>query len=338
MGLFKSDENRVKCGRCGTDFDLIKNENHCPLCGFGKEKFIEIKEESRFVPLKTILVNETINNSLDSNNEKSKEKKNFIGVPPLLKLDSGKVISDKETRIWGPWLMFNDFFAPKFLTRVLAWKMHYENSDYINLKDLMEDSIELIKKYKLSNLKGFPNLDKDPKGSRLVYHFLGTFVKMGLVEIKAINSKAKDVWKEKWNKIKVALTKEGLEFARLSNPLFDEGKEEQVLSSNEIQWLINYLKKIDKENYKEYSVLKEVFDFLKSGKNGNKDLWEWFEKEQKFQAYIKRRSVRARNDPTIYKKQLKNYARTFASAKISLLRELGIIKNKRNDYTIIGKL
>lgn len=321
MSLFKSDENRVRCGKCGTEFDLNRNKDGCPLCGFGNKKEPEI------------LINEKVDGL-----EKKDFIVNYLMIPPELKLKSGKVIANEETKIWGSWLMFNDFFAPKFLTRTLAWKINNEKKDYISLKSLMEESILLIKKYGLSELKGFPNLKKDSEGSRLVHHFLVSTTKMGMFEVESTNFKAKDVWKEKFENINVKLTKEGLEFARLKNPVFDEGKKEQVLSEEEKDWLINYLKKIDKEGYREYSVLKEVYEFLKAGNNGNKDLWNWFEKNKKFQDYIKERIKKARKDPGVFEKQLSNYAKTFASAKVSLLRELGVIKNKRNDYTIIGEL
>ncbi len=335
MGLFKTNENRVICGRCKTEFDLIKNNEHCPLCGFGKEYMIN--KEIEFVTIEKYPKKEIIEISSKPNFEKNIDEK-YLKIPSHLELESGEIMADEETKVWGHWLMFNDFFAPKFLTRVLGWKMHESGADYIKLDELMIDSIRLIKNHKLSSLKGFPNLQNDSEGGRLVNHFLRTFNKMGLVKVKSIDSTTNDVWKEKWNKIEVALTKEGLEFARLSNPLFDEGKEEQILSSEEKQWILNHLKRIDREGYKEYSILSEVYEFLKSGKNGNKDLRTWFENDKKFQNYIKKRSVRARDNPKIYEKQLRNYARTFASAKVSLLRELGLVKNKRNDYTIMREL
>ena len=58
----------------------------------------------------------------------------------------------------------------------------------------------------------------------------------------------------------------------------------------------------------------------------------------KFKKYILSRSERARVDDKKYKKQVYNYARSFASAKVSLLREFGVVKNKRNDYTMTGDL
>lgn len=321
MGLFTTQENRIRCGKCNTEFDLNRNPDGCPLCGFGKKIAKEGVTESKVMPKKN----------------PDDPASMYFQIPPSLKLSSGKVISNDETKTWGAWLMFNDFFAPKFLSRVLAWKMQKENSKSILLSDLMSESIGLIREHNLSHLKGFPNLEKDKEGGRLVHHFLRTFVNMGLVNAEPIEKDIEDVWKEKWDKIKVSLTKEGLEFAQIKNRVFDEGRAEQILTLEEKDWLIDHLNQIDKEGYREYSILKGIYDFLKVGNNGNKDLWAWFENNEKFKKYILSRSERARNDDKKFKKQLYNYARSFASAKVSLLRELGVVKDKRNDYSIIGE-
>ena len=317
MGIF-TPENRIKCGNCGTEFDFNRNTNGCPLCGFGGKK--AVKEE-----LKTA-----------SNTVASVGKVNYLAIPPELKLKSGNVTSDKETETWGSWLMFNDFFAPKFLARVLAWKLSEKKTEAVGLKEFMANVVQIIRANELTSLKGFPDLEKDRDGNRLVNHFLKTATNIGLFEVKPVSGKVKDVWTEKWNNIVVSLTIEGLEFARLRNTVFDDHKKEQVLTPEEKNWLINYLKRIDRSGYKEYSVLKEVYHFLKAEHNGNKDLWSWFEKNEKFRDYIMYRSEKARKDPKIFQKQLHNYARSFASAKISLLREFGVVKDKRNDYTILG--
>jgi len=313
MGIF-TPENRIKCGNCGTEFDFNRNTNGCPLCNFGDKK--TVKEE-----LKTASV----------------EKVNYLAIPPELKLKSGTVFSDKETETWGSWLMFNDFFAPKYLARVLAWKLSEKKTEAVVLKEFMVNIVQIIRDNELTSLKGFPDLEKDRDGNRLVNHFLKTATNMGLFEVKPVSGKVKDVWTEKWNNIFVSLTKEGLEFARLRNTVFDDHKNEQVLTSEEKEWLVDYLKQIDHSGYKEYSVLKEVYNHLKAGRNGNKDLWSWFEKNEKFRDYIIHRSEKAKKDPKIFQKQLHNYARSFASAKISLLREFGVVKDKRNDYTILGE-
>jgi len=338
MKLFNIQENRIKCGRCNTEFDINKNKGGCPLCGFSKKVLFE--KEVEFIPIKHYPKKEEITVSIDSKKEKMVKTiidREYIGIPPKIELKVGKVFTDDETKTWGSWLMFNDFFAPKFLARVLAWKTHKEKSSIL-LSDLMKDAINLIQIYNLSSLKGFPNLRKDSKGHRLVHHFLRTFTNMGFFKVESIDINARDVWKEDWDKINISLTKEGLEFAQLRNPIFEDNKEEQILSDEEIKWLISYLKQIDRKGYREYSVLKEVYDFLKKGRNGNKDLWIWFEENEKFRDYILKRSKKARNDPKIFDKQLHNYARTFASAKVSLLRELGVVRNKRNDYSILEDL
>ena len=205
MGLFTTQENRVRCGKCNTEFDLNRNTEGCPLCGFGKKTAKENIAETKVTPQKI----------------QDDQASMYFQTPPSLRLSSGKVITDDETKTWGAWLMFNDFFAPKFLSRVLAWKMQKVNSDSILLSDLMRESISLISKYNLSHLKGFPNLEKDKEGGRLVHHFLRTFVNMGLVNAKPTEKGIEEVWKEKWDKIKVSLTKEGLEFAQIKNNVFD---------------------------------------------------------------------------------------------------------------------
>jgi len=312
-------ENWLKCGECGTEFDLNKNKSGCPLCGFGKNYLIKNVEK------------------LSKDNSDISFYTNYTSIPPIMELNRANIDADKESEVWGSWLMFNDFFAPKLICRVLAWKLHEEESETILLSSLMSSVIKTIETTGLSNMKGFPNLHKDNKGDRLVNHFLRTFTKMGLTIVKPLNTDVRDIWTEDWNTIQVSLSQKGLEFAKIKNPIFDEQNTIQVLNEEEKKWMITYLKEIDVIGYKEYSVLKEVYNFLKNGNNGNRDLWNWFKNNEKFRNYILERSKRAREDPEVFEKQLTNYSRSFSTAKISLLRELGLVKNKRNDYTIMGE-
>lgn len=337
MKIFKTQENRITCGRCGTNFDLDKNNKECPLCGFGKNE--QQKEEMPIVSQK-----------------KNESSHTFLSVPPALKLKSGRVTADTESKVWGSWLMFNDFFAPKFLTRITAWKISKDKQDYILLSDLIKDSVDVIGDFNLNKLKGFPNqikeknLEKDAAVSRLVNHFLRTFSDMGLFEVRSLKKGSKDVWKENWKDIEVTLTKEGLEFALLKNNVFDNAsllteiktgnntqlKNEQILSSEEKEWMLKYLRRIDSEGYKEYSTLQELYTLLKAGNQNYDSLLSWFAGHKKFSEYIKERSKRAQKDEKLLQQQIENYAASFISAKISLLRELGIVENRRNNYTITG--
>ena len=145
--------------------------------------------------------------------------------------------------------------------------MKNEQKDNIPLLSLLGDAVELIEQYKLTQFKGFPNkitnkedLQKDNAVSRLVYHFLYTGEGMGFFEVTS-DKNAEEPWDEKWKDISVSLTKEGLEFAQLRNLIFDDGEKEQILTTEEREWLVKHLKKIDKENYKEYSILHEYHMF-----------------------------------------------------------------------------
>ena len=315
MAFFVGNENRIKCGKCGTEFDLNKNKAGCPLCGFwGKNKQKE----------------EHIEAVAD----------NFLQIPPLIKLNDGKLIINDESKSVGFWGMINDFFSGKMVIRICANMIHKSGNNFIKLSDLLEQSKTTFVQNNLSKLKGFPNdVNSESSIGRLVYHFINAFYKIGFLEVNFEGKREKDyIWNENWNKILIRPTKEGLEFSRIKNNYFDLGKKDsQILSNEECKWIIDYLKSIDKQGFKEYTTLKEVYLFIKEGNNGKNDLWEWFMKYEPFVEYIKKWSSKSSNQ-TNFNKQLKNLAITFSSSKVSLLRELGIMKDKRNDYTILGEL
>jgi len=207
---------------------------------------------------------------------------------------------------------------------------------------LIETAKLVIHQNNLHLLKGFPNdINSESSVNRLIYHFIAGFHKMGLFEVKLEEESEKDnIWNEDWKLILIRPTKEGLEFARIKNKVFDNkefNKESQVLTDEEKKWLINYLKDIDKQGFKEYSLLYEVYQFIKKGHNGKNDLWGWFRKNTKFINYLKDWSSKSDN-PKEFEKQISNLAQTFSASKISLLRELGVVKNKRNNYGVIGDL
>lgn len=316
--MIYQNANWIKCGKCGTEFDLDKNVTGCPLCGFGETS--KIARE-----INTITV-------------ASGTEKDHLSKPPFIALREGVPIINDEARVWGSWVMFNDFFAPKFLARVLAWKLKEEQSDYIVLRELITDAKKVIQKHSLSRFKGFPKEVKNETAiGRLVHHFLKTFTDMGFFDARTKKGTFENVWKESWDDIHISLNAEGLGFAQIENQIFDEKNKIQILTKEEAEFVIGYLKQIDSLGYREYSTLKEVYEFLKRGKNGNRDLWNWFESNDRFQSYLRRTSKRTKNNEEAYKKQLRNYAKTFASSKVSLLRELNLITNKRSDYSIVGE-
>lgn len=321
MAFFSSSENRVKCGKCGTEFDINKNKDGCPLCGFGRIRVVDKEAEIKI-----------------SSAEQSEH--DLLKIPNDIKLPQGKVIVDEESGKVGLWGMFNDFFSGKALLRINANLLEKDRTEYISLNKLIENSKKTMYSRNLLSLKGFPNdIEADSSVGRLVYHFVAGFHKIGLFEVKVVGThESKSIWNHSWEDLMIRPTKEGLEFARIRNRIFeDKDYENQTLTKEESVWMINYLKEIDKKGFKEYSLLKEIKIFIQEGHNGNKDLWEWFKKNPSFISYIKYWSSK-NNNPKAFEKQLTNLSQTFSSGKISLLRELGIIQNKRNDYTIIGEI
>lgn len=320
MGLFTQSENRIRCGSCSTEFDLNKNQNGCPLCGFGVTP-------SSNRPKITPIINDV-------------NDYNYLTIPASMKLPDGKItqIGKLESTL-GLFGMINDFFSAKACLRICANIMHKHNKQYVTIQELLDISKPIFEKKDLLKFKGFPSdINNDVAVGRLVHHFIRSFVKMGLFEVK-VNEKVEktNIWNEKFENILLRPTKQGLEFSQMKNNIFDNIIESQVFTTEEKKWMIDYLKKLDQSGFKEYTTLLKVYSFLKSGKNGNSDLCNWFKSDETFVEYVKSTS-RNPNDDKAFRKKLINLSQTFGSGKISLLREFGVIKNKRNDYTLVGEL
>ena len=117
----------------------------------------------------------------------------------------------------------------------------------------------------------------------------------------------------------------------------DGGNNLPILSEEEQKWLVNYLKSIELEGFQEYSLLKEFLIFLKGGHHDYQDLLEWFSTNERMLEYLKTWS-RKKDDPDAFRAQVENVAAVFVTGKIALLRELGMVSSKRNDYTVIREI
>jgi len=330
MGIFSTKrENIVRCGKCNTEFDLELNKEGCPLCGFGKNKE-SISSSNLQLPT---------SNTLKDTYENGYDNINYLAIPPQIKSSKGKPVLDDETKFVGLWGMFNDYFSGKGLLRICANMIYWGKKENVTLTSLIESTKHVVKQENLSSLKGFPkDIKNDSSVNRLVYHFLVGFYKMGLFEVELKEPSKKDnLWNHDWDDILIKPTSEGLEFARLKNKVFDEKKyEDQTLTKEERDWLLNHLRAIDKIGFKEYTLLNEIVSFMKRGKTG-KDLEKWFAGEERFKSYMRSWSAKT-NNAKEFEKQISSLSTTFSASKISLLRELGIIKNERNKFDVIGKL
>jgi ribosomal protein L37E len=333
MGIFNTKrENTVKCGKCGTEFDLELNKEGCPLCGFGRNKETDSADSY-----------ESVAATYKAREEELRKKVygigNYLAIPPQIKSSKGKPLLTEQTKSVGQWGMFNDYFSGKALLRICANQINENNSKNISLDSLIQTAKEVMRRENLCSLKGFPNdIKSESSVNRLVYHFVVGFYEMGMFEVELNASvKKNSLWNHDWEEIFLRPTEEGLEFARLKNKVFDEKKyEDQTLTPEERAWLLNYLKRLDKSGFKEYTLLKEIVSFMKKGKTG-KDLEKWFSENGKFRDYLKTWSAKSDNEEK-FEKQVRNLAVTFSASKISLLRELGIIKNERNNFKVIGDI
>ena len=158
MGFFNSTENRVKCGKCNTEFNFNIN-NGCPLCGFGNKANVRSSD----IQLTTA----------------STPQLNYLAVPKEIKVKSGKVTASKETKAIGSWGMFNSFFPGKAALRILANSLHETKKESIPLNDLVKRCSEVFKMHGLSSFRGFPNdPDSEILIGRLVNQFIITFADM----------------------------------------------------------------------------------------------------------------------------------------------------------------
>jgi len=256
----------------------------------------------------------------------------YLSPPPLLEgLPSGNVVLTSTAEYVGSWGQFNSFFPIKALLRTLAHMMKENNQKPVSLQALVDKSVEVFRAAGLRKYRGFPKkYRKDSAVSRFVWHFIATANEIGLIRVEGME----EIPSKRWEDTYISITRDSLEFARLENRLLDWNEQQQVLTRAESEWMINYLKKIDNRGYREYSFLREIFEELK---RGNTDIAAWLQKNERFKEYIRSWS-RKKGKPGEFRNQLRNLSVMFAQGKIALLRELGIISNRRNDYRIIGSL
>ena len=261
------------------------------------------------------------------------------------------ILENKRINSVGSWGQFNSFFPIKASLRILANNMKQHNTSSVRLDDFIKICEDQFQKKNYHDLRGFPSSKKDTAWGRFVWHFLTTAYEMGLIVIKEskLDYEGMPGTLLDWDKVMIAITKEGLEFAKMPNNIFDNKDkqkelttDDQILTNDEKKWIISFLKRINDNGYREYNFLFDIYKFLTSkhdGSIGTRELQHWFQNNVEFIDYIKSWSRKAESiDERGLKEQVYNLSVTFASSKIALLRELSVVKNKRSDYSIIGNM
>jgi len=231
----------------------------------------------------------------------------------------------REAR-FGAWGMFNSFVPGKAALRVLITLVDRNDEKSVRLSSLIDACMTYFSRSKLYEYRGFPKKISESSRARLATHLIRPYYEMGLMR-KCDDGKDPSIM----------ITKEGLDFARMQNPLLDRNDRTTYLSEEEGKWMINHLKTLDEMGYKEFSLLRELTYFLSAKERNFEDIVKWFKENRAFVDWL-RNGSRYENDPKAFSRQLENVARTFASGKIALLRELGVVSNERATYQVLKGL
>lgn len=227
---------------------------------------------------------------------------------------------------FGAWGMFNSFVPGKAALRVLANLVDNKKGKLVKFSNLLDACMTHFSRSGLYKYRGFPKKTSESARSRLAMHLIMPYSDMGMIRVY---DDEKDPG--------MMITKEGLDFSKLQNPLLDMDGKAKHLSKEESTWLISHLKRIDELGYKEFSLLRNLTRFLANRDRRFEDITNWFKNDQAFVDWL-RTGSRYRDDPRAFSQQLDNVARTFTSGKIALLRELGIVSDSRATYRILRDL
>lgn len=231
----------------------------------------------------------------------------------------------------GTNFLFNSFFAAKAMLRAIANRIN-EKKAPVSIEESLKTFFDATKARGLQEYKGFPKeREQKHEGSaenRPLYSIIFPLSELGFLRIE-----------DK----KIYLTKAGLDFAMLNNPKLDQNAE-SFLSEEETSFITDHLKQIDKEGYKEYTLLKSFIDYIKERQLHNKavsyhDLTKYFFSNQEFVDYLYENSKFGKKnlpkESHDFVNRVKRESQAIASSKISILRELGVLESKRNSYSIL---
>lgn len=281
------------------------------------------------------LIDELVECEAEATAVASNQKEILSSIEPsqsaslIKEIPKGEGINVAEVEVqqkkFGSWGMFNSYVPGKAALRVLLHLMDKNDGKPVKYSDLVDECVVEFWKAGL-RYRGFPKKTSESAKGRLAMHIIWPFYEMGLIR----------VFKEEGNQT-VAITRDGLEFAHLPNPLLDQGAKEKGLSSEEREWLLAHLKKIDEKGYKELTVFEDLVAFLSKRDRSFGDIVNYLQANKEFESWT-RQGSRYKDNPKAFARQLHNISTTFASGKIALLRELGVLSTSRATYQVLRNL
>jgi hypothetical protein len=229
-------------------------------------------------------------------------------------------------RPFGAWAMFNSFFPGKATLRVLAHTLAERKAERISFGELIERSSQSFRPRGLAAFRGFPRSKKASSIPRFASHLVLPLGEMGILSIQT-NEGAQEV----------GITESGLQFSLLENDVLDRRLNTEQLSESERPWLIEHLKSIDRQGFKEYSTLSSILHYIGINNPGRPQLVQWLATRPDFRENVKSTSKYA-GEQSKFTRQLHNIANTYMSSKVALLRELDILDNTRGVYKVKSEM
>lgn len=221
--------------------------------------------------------------------------RDFTGVETISMPSPGQYLYpniENEEKLGPLWGQINRIFPMKIGLRILANMLRSNNGSYVRLQDFQEKATSIARLYGLklrredkkqgrlrNNCRfiGLPVHKVEAKSKqRYKTHFLAYLRKDGVVEgalgrLKFVNLKRDSEGNEL-----VGITREGLDFAGLENPLLDNndsGKE--TLSERETEFYIKHVfHHVPGESQAIEQILKHITDGISTPKELNKRLEE----------------------------------------------------------------
>jgi hypothetical protein len=302
--------NEVKKSYSLQNFVLIALENQIAI---EKEQNLELN----------ISTNPKDDFSKTSNEKLSDPKKAKVQTPHIeilnnpLNFDEINPVSlkrpIKNNYIWG---QYNKFFTLKFALRHLALMQIKNKSTPVKLVDfqktcvkeasmmksiLIESDLKFDRKWGETFSAGLPD-DEEKSHSRFIHHFIGYTDSQGN-PVGALSDLGFVIIENS----EIALSRYGLEFARLKNPIIDENPlSGSLFSKDERQFLIDHIKN---NIPTEWKGMKTVIQWIESGINTPDSLNEKM--------------------ATLNSKWTEKMANTYRTGMLARMLDLGFITRKK---------
>lgn len=226
------------------EFAHVSIENQLFIENSNNEEFLDPRGSKNFTE---------ISNKPEEEN-KAQVQKNFLSRD-IQEISTSQTPQNKirQSCLWG---QYNRIFPVKVTLRILANYIKYFGTN-IDLESFQEEAAniarEIGKKLQIIDEKnnrsrderfstGFPiGKDEYKAKSRFKMHFIGYLTKDNIIEGAPGSLGFVDILRGENGKLTIGITKAGLDFALIENPVLDSENVDMILSNAEKEYYINHV-------------------------------------------------------------------------------------------------